>query len=153
MGNTNAKESMKYLYSLGVIFTVFTAQAVEINDGIISQVKKASNLYGDGNSSLIIKSLKAVNVIEPDKGSCVTLASFYMEGFSGGNNSSQFIAFLNCNNTKVMGIQPFYHHRNKYDIKSATYKNKTISIPSPKGSISFTNKYSIWWSQSEQIGI
>jgi len=144
---------MKYLYSLGFIFTIFTAQAVENNDGIISQVKKASNLYGDGNASLNIKSIKAVDVIEPDKKSCVTLVSFYMEGFSGGNNSSQFIAFLNCSNTKVMGGHPFYHHRNQYDIKSATYKDKTISIPSPKGAINFSNKHSIWWSQSEQIGI
>ncbi|MCP4326201.1 MAG: hypothetical protein GY787_31070 [Alteromonadales bacterium] len=144
---------MKYLYSLGFIFTVFTAQAVVIDDGIISQVKKASNLYSDGNASLNIKSIKAADVIESDKRSCVTLVSFYMEGFSGGNNSSQFIAFLNCNHTKVMGVHPFYHHRNKYDINSATYKNKTICIPSPKGSISFSNKHSIWWSQSEQIGI
>jgi len=147
---------MKYLYRLGLIFTIFTiftAQAVEINDEIISQVKKVSSLYGDGNASLNIKSLKALDVIEPDKGSCVTLVSFYMEGFSGGNNSAQFIVILNCDNANVMGVHPFYHQRNKYDIKAATYKNKTIKIPSPKGSISFTNKYSIWWSQSEQVGI
>lgn len=144
---------MKYLYSLGFIFTAFTAQAADINDKIVSQIEKTSVLYGDGNASLNLKSLISVDVIEPDKGNCVTLVSFYMEGFSGGNNRSQFIVFLDCHSSKVMGVHPFYHHRNKYDIKSATYKNRTITIPSPLGEIRFSNKYSIWWSPSEQIGI
>ena len=162
---------MKYLYNLvllvvvGITFVVFTTQASEVTPEIRSQVEKVSELYGDGKASLRVNTIKVKDVVNEKTGYCVTLVSFYMSGFSGGNNSSQFITFLKCRsktgdyepnfkfNKSIIGVHPFYHHRNKYDLDSATYIDRIITINSPKGAVNFTDKYSIWWSQSEQIGI
>lgn len=161
---------MKFLYSLvllivGIAFIVAPTQATQVTPEIHSQVEKISLLYGDGQASLRLKTIQVKDVVDQKTGYCVTLVSFYMSGFSGGNNSSQFIALLNCKSAtgdyepsfkfekNIIGVHPFYHHRNEYDLESATYVGRIITINSPKGSVNFTNKYSIWWSQSEQIGI
>jgi len=162
---------MKYLYSLvlsvvvAITCVVPTTQASEVSPEIRSQVEKVSTLYGDGKASLRVKTIQVKDVVDEETGYCVTLVSFYMSGFSGGNNSSQFITFLKCKNENgdyapnvkfeksIIGVHPFYHHRNKYDLESATYIGRIITINSPKGGVNFTNKYSIWWSQSEQIDI
>lgn len=154
-----------HLKILFLLFITLTASAGEVTDEITSQVKSIASLYGDGQAGLVEKSIQVREVTELKGQNCVTLVSFYMGGFSGGNNTSQFIVFLKCRgkvgdvdptsqfNKSVIGIHPFYHHRNKYDIHSARYENRVITIASPKGEIEFTNRYSIWWSQREQKGI
>lgn len=156
---------MKYLIGLLFLFLSAPALAEEVSPEIFSQVEKIAQLYGDGYAFLEKQTVQVKDVIEPQNGYCVTLVSFYMSGFSGGNNSSQFIAFLKCRGKtgnydtgsefvkSIIGIHPFYHHRNKYDLASAKYNGRVISIDSPIGQISFTNQHSIWWSQNEQIDI
>lgn len=122
------------------------------------KVKAVSELYSDGYAQLVTKSIKYRTLHNEGHKSCVNVASFFMEGFSGGNNSAQFLLLLSCTNNKngelsVQGIHPFYHFRNHYELSTASYQGKTITIDSQKGSVSFTNKYSIWWSRTEQNGI
>jgi len=155
---------MKYiLCSLLVVSLSTLSHAQPTSNEILSKVKNISNLYSDGHASLVEKSIQFKDVINPKNGLCVTLVSFFMEGFSGGNNTSQFIAFLNCQNSNkergentqvvknVIGIHPFYHHKNIYDINSAKYSNKSIVIDSPSITVHFSKKHSIWWSVNKHI--
>ncbi len=152
---------MKYLLSIFCLVISLSCFAKTHNNEIIKQVHTISKLYGDGFAKLLSKTIKT-KTLQSAKGACVNIASFYMEGFAGGNNLAQFIVFINCkrqngvpeSNKKfvnnVIGIHPFYHHRNTYNIGSAVYNKNEITISSPKGDISFYRKHSIWWSAVEQ---
>ncbi|PVZ72187.1 hypothetical protein [Pelagibaculum spongiae] len=140
---------MKLIFSMFLLSLSLSSFAALDDKGIKDKVRIISKLYGDNYAVLLPKSIKTKKM---DRAG-VTVISFHMEGFSGGNNSSQFIVFLNSDSQNVMGIHPYYHHRNFYDINSAIYSDKVITINSPSGVISFYRKYSIWLSSAEQIGI
>ena len=146
------------LLALLLIILSFNVSADSGQDSIIKKVKEVSELYSDGYAQVVAKSIEYRSLRDESGKSCVNVASFFMEGFSGGNNSAQFLLFLSCSKNNngelsVQGIHPFYHFRNHYDLSTASYQDRTITIASPEGSIGFTSKHSIWWSQIEQNGI
>jgi len=155
---------MKYLLCIFFLIVSPSCLAETHNDKVIEQVQMISTLYGDGFAKLLSNTIETKKLQSP-KGSCVNIASFHMEGFSGGNNSAQFIIFINCHRQNgdpesskkfvknVIGVHPFYHHRNTYDIESAVFNKNEITISSPKGDVSFYKKHSIWWAGVEQNGI
>ena len=159
------RQFIKSVASIVLLILASSSHAALVGDDIIAMVNKISELYGDGQASLVKKSIIVKEVYKENSNSCVTLLSFSMEGFSGGNNTAQFIAFLTCQQPekaadanhvfqrRVVGVHPFYHHRNRYDVSSAVYENQQVVISSPAGKVSFTNKFSIWWSQTEQLSI
>lgn len=158
---------MKYL--LCSLLTLFSLPcfAETIDAFYRDKITHIADLYGDGQASLVNKSFRHSTIVSTTSNAseCVNLVSFVMEGFSGGNNSAQFIVFFSCRSGKgdadstkaltpsVTGIHAFYHHRNYYDIQSATLSGNSITINSPKGEATFSRKYSIWWSGNEQMGI
>ena len=140
---------MKLIFSFFLLSLSLSSFAAVNDQSIEDKVSAISKLYGDNYAVLLPKSIKTKKIDEAG----VIVVSFHMEGFSGGNNSSQFIVFLNSESQNVIGIHPYYHHRNYYDINSTTYSDKVITINSSNGVISFYRKYSIWLSSTEQIGI
>jgi hypothetical protein len=143
---------------LAVVLAFLSFGASANEDSIKKRVGAISELYSDGYAKLLPESIKNQTLKSENGKSCVNLVSFFMEGFSGGNNSSQFLLFLSCSNNgngepSILGVHPLYHFRNSYDLTTATYKEKVITISSPKGNINFTNKSSIWWAPIEQNGI
>ena len=141
------------------LILAFISLGASANDELIKEkVGSISELYSDGYGKLVPDTIKS-QILKNETGqSCVNLISFFMEGFSGGNNSSQFLVFLSCSNNRngelnILGVHPLYHFRNSYDLTTAVYKEKVITINSSQDSISFTNKSSIWWSPIKQNGI
>jgi hypothetical protein len=137
---------MKYLLCFLCISCSFSNYAALNEAEIIEKVHSISKLYGDGFATLVSKSLRT-KTLKDSKGNCVSITSFHMEGFAEGNNAAQFIVFINCHRLNgnpestqafaknVIGIHPFYQHRNTYDVDSAEYNENAneITISSPKG--------------------
>ena len=150
---------MKKLILLLNILVSFGCFSAEIPPELSKQIDSISGLYTDGFASVVQKSIETKE-LRSAKNACINLLSFYMEGFSGGNNSAQFIVFINCTrvngdptSTKeylqnVVGIFPFYQRRNHYQINSATFENGVVSISSSKGVVSFKQESTLWWVKS-----
>lgn len=153
---------MKYIVSIILLSLSSLVSASDGTSTLKEQVLKISELYGDGFSKVIDSSIETQKVTSAKTGYCVNLISFAMEGFSGGNNYSQFIVFVKCksktgdsngssdiraNKLHVMGIHPLYLHRDSLDLSTASYEDRIVSIStkSNKKVYSFTSKKSIWW--------
>lgn len=156
------EDIVKYLFAFLLLVVSGVSHASDEYIAFKSQIESVAELYGDGYAKFLPNSIKTIDVTNAENGYCVTLVSFYMEGFSRGNNAAQFIVFLNCRSKKgdydendrfvknVIGIHPFYFFRDSLDLSTASYSGRLVSIKSKKGNIkNFTNKGSIWWSNTE----
>lgn len=153
---------MKYLLSIILLSLASLVSATDETNNVKAHVLKISELYGDGHSQLLINSIETKKLTNSKTGYCINITSFGMEGFSGGNNYSQFIVFLKCNSNAgdsngnlnesenkwhVIGVHPLYFHKDSLDLSTANYDEHTVSIniKTNKKTYTFTSKESIWW--------
>jgi hypothetical protein len=158
---------VRYILTVFIFIYSALANASNTETDLNAQIKEISQLYNDGYATFLPNTIRSKVVIDVKTGSCVKMATFFMEGFTQGNNISQFVVFFRCKKVNgdydtdykhkesVTGVFPIALFKNSLDLNTAAYSSmNTISIKSKSGNkvIDFHHT-GRWWQQKQQIGL
>ncbi|WP_417582983.1 hypothetical protein [Nitrincola sp.] len=159
--------NIKYIMLLVVALAFNSAFAIdEVSSEYQDEIFLIYDLYKDSQASLVEESIN-LKIIRNDNGSNkITLASFVVEGFHGGNNLNQFFVMFESNEnqennkTMVTGVFPVGIFKVAYDIENSEYSSGKIRIPAPQNpqaswhtanDLEFQKVGSLWWDRVDII--